>query len=147
MATRYFSSTLPIAAQVAAMGRQYPNFKLNWKAGEARWTGPIQPLADCEEYRVTIAYRLGKSPKVRVIAPVLRDRGDGVRIPHRYSDGTLCLYRPAYGEWKAKDFIADTIVPWTALWLYDYEVWLATGQWHGGGEHPPVKLPRERAHA
>jgi hypothetical protein len=34
-------------------------------------------------------------------------------------------------------YIADTIVPWAALWLVFYEYWLATGLWLGGGEHPP----------
>jgi hypothetical protein len=29
--------------------------------------------------------------------------------------------------------VADTTVPWTALWLYHYEVWHATGEWLGGG--------------
>ena len=33
-------------------------------------------------------------------------------------------------------FIADTIVPWACEWLLHYEIWLATGEWHGGGEHP-----------
>ena len=32
--------------------------------------------------------------------------------------------------------IADTIVPWTCEWLIHYEIWLATGEWHGGGEEP-----------
>ena len=30
--------------------------------------------------------------------------------------------------------IADTIVPWTCEWLVHYEIWFATGEWHGGGE-------------
>ena len=30
----------------------------------------------------------------------------------------------------------ETIVPWASLWLYYYEVWHATGEWLGGGEHP-----------
>jgi hypothetical protein len=34
--------------------------------------------------------------------------------------------------------IATTIIPWLALWLYYYEVWLATGHWEGGGiPHKP----------
>ena len=30
--------------------------------------------------------------------------------------------------------IADTIVAWTCEWLIHYEIWLATGEWHGGGD-------------
>jgi hypothetical protein len=33
--------------------------------------------------------------------------------------------------------IADSTIPWTAEWLIFYEIWKATGDWHGGGEWPP----------
>jgi hypothetical protein len=36
-------------------------------------------------------------------------------------------------------FVADTIVPWIDLWLINYEYWLATGIWFGGGQHPQPK--------
>lgn len=36
--------------------------------------------------------------------------------------------------------IANTIVPWTSEWLFYYEIWLATGQWHGGG-HSSAETP------
>ena len=32
--------------------------------------------------------------------------------------------------------LATTIFPWTAEWLLHYEIWLATGEWTGGGYHP-----------
>lgn len=35
--------------------------------------------------------------------------------------------------------IADTIVPWTSLWLHHYEIWLATGIWCGKNEEHPEK--------
>jgi hypothetical protein len=31
--------------------------------------------------------------------------------------------------------IATTILPWTALWLYYYELWLDTGKWLGPSSH------------
>ena len=37
---------------------------------------------------------------------------------------------------------ADTLVPWTIEWLFHYEIWLATGTWCGGGEHPVVGKKR-----
>ena len=52
-----------------------------------------------------------------------------------YSDGTLCLHKS--GDWTQYMFIADSTVPWAAEWLANYEIWLATGDWHGGGEWPP----------
>jgi hypothetical protein len=33
-------------------------------------------------------------------------------------------------------WIAHTIIPWSVLWFYFFEGWLATGEWEGGGEHP-----------
>jgi hypothetical protein len=52
-----------------------------------------------------------------------------------YREGTLCLHLP--GEWKPSMFVADSTLTWTAEWLFNYEVWKATGEWHGGGEWPP----------
>jgi hypothetical protein len=40
-------------------------------------------------------------------------------------------------EWTVGMSIANTIVPWTSEWLAHYEIWLATGDWQGGGEWPP----------
>jgi hypothetical protein len=40
-------------------------------------------------------------------------------------------------------FIAYTILPWTSLWLYFYELWLVTGQWMGGGKHPSPEEKKE----
>lgn len=43
--------------------------------------------------------------------------------------------REDVGEWKPRMKLADTIVPWAAEWLLHYELWLATGEWGGGGVH------------
>jgi hypothetical protein len=47
--------------------------------------------------------------------------------------------------------LAKTIIPWIYDWLFHYEIWLATGDWTGGGIHvqkesankeqPKSKLP------
>jgi hypothetical protein len=50
----------------------------------------------------------------------------------------LCLYLPSADEWMPTQLIAETIVPWTSLWLFYYETWHATGEWLGGGDHPKV---------
>lgn len=63
---------------------------------------------------------------------------EGKSLPHVFSDGTLCLHEP--GEWTDGMYIADTTVPWTAEWLANYEIWLATGtevaNGRRGGEAP-----------
>jgi hypothetical protein len=60
---------------------------------------------------------------------------EGSALPHTYSDDTLCLHE--IDDWTGSMYIADSIVPWTVEWLAHYELWLATGEWHGGGEWPP----------
>ena len=62
---------------------------------------------------------------------MLRDDAD--YLPHTYPGNELCLFYP--GEWQHDRFLAVTIVPWTAEWLLHYEIWLATGEWTGGGRH------------
>jgi hypothetical protein len=74
-------------------------------------------------------------PSVRVVEPGLESRG-GEAPPHLYRGEKLCLYYPRFNEWHGGMFLAHTIVPWTSEWLFNYELWLATGEWFGGGIHP-----------
>jgi hypothetical protein len=91
-----------------------------------------------EQYRVRIEYTLSTSPTVWVLSPLLRGRDDDPVLPHVYPGPRPCLYLPGSGEWSPNQFVADTMVPWTSLWLYHYEVWHATGEWLGGGVHPKM---------
>lgn len=65
---------------------------------------------------------------------------DSPDFPHKYEIDAdknmvrICLYR--YREFNTYKFLSKTIIPWTIEWLYFYEIWLATGEWCGGGEHP-----------
>jgi hypothetical protein len=146
MAVKFFKTkrvTIPL--QVFAMGQMYPRFECSWKGNNAIWTGLLKPSSLSDEYKVRIAYELGASPQVSVLSPSLKARSNGERIPHTYPGPRPCLYFPGSGEWRPDRMIADTIVPWTSLWLYYYEVWHATGEWLGGGEHPDVKTEKPEA--
>jgi hypothetical protein len=94
----------------------------------------VTPTTLSRDYSITIAYDLYSFPKVCVLAPTLRDRDNGP-APHRFKDGSLCLHLD--DEWSTDLLIANTILPWTSEWLFHYEIWLATGNWNGGGEWPP----------
>jgi hypothetical protein len=65
---------------------------------------------------------------------------DDPAFPHKFDIDEekkmvrLCLYR--YQEFNSYKYLSKTIIPWTVEWLYFYELWLATGEWCGGGEHP-----------
>lgn len=128
---------LSVATQIAQMRVRHPALRLTaWRCGEARWTGTLRATDISITFAITIIYRLGKRPRVYVTSPLLVDRPDA-EIPHRHSDGSLCLHLP--DEWDSTMVIAETIVPWAALWLYHYELWHATGEWHGGGAHPTLR--------
>ena len=134
---------LTLGQQMFRMKSICPRFRCALKRSCVTWTGAIQPTEISSTYLVRINYVLGRRPTVVVVDPPLQRRNGTEKIPHLFPDNDLCLYHPRYGEWLATMFIADTIVPWAALWLYYYEVWHATGEWLGGGEHPRV---RERKH-
>lgn len=115
----------------------WPAFeRVTWSHNKIRWRGSLCPTTMSATYTVHIDYSLELSqPEVRVVEPALRNRGD-VPPPHVYREGFLCLFFTPADEWTHSMFIARTTIPWTATWLYFYEMWHATGEWLGGGEHP-----------
>lgn len=97
----------------------------------------LQPSEGSEKYKVELITRIGaKAVEVFVVEPNIRKLKKELSIPHLYPNGSLCLYYPNYNEWSIEDLWADTLIPWTCLWLYFFELWLATGEWFGGGIHP-----------
>lgn len=121
--------------QYLLLKRDFPGSAGAVRKNQLRWIASLQPSTLSEEYKVRLEYSLEKGPRVFVENPELLKRGED-RIPHRYSDESLCLYLPDAEEWQKSMYLADTIVPWTAEWLIHYELWHATGEWHGGGIHP-----------
>ncbi len=128
-----------IVEQASRIRSVYRNFDVTFNRSELKATGEIQPTARSERYLVEIKYHLTKQPRIRVLKPVLIVNYSGDKIPHTYSENILCLYQPKYNEFTGKKYISDTIIPWTSLWLYHYEVWHITNEWNGGGEHPEIK--------
>lgn len=120
--------------QIRDMSAKYPDFIAQRRGNEAIWVGRFRPSPACATYSVKIEALSGRRPRVTVVEPELQIPRERWAETHRFSDGTLCLHLPE--QWEPDQFIADTIVPWTALWLINYEYWLATGEWHGGGQHP-----------
>ena len=98
--------------------------------------GPLQPTSLSRVYEVRIEFCSGRKPKVYIIAPKLVFK-NGNRPPHIYNENEPCIYFP-FGpnpDWNDQKYIADTIIPWYSLWLYYYEIWLATDEWFGEGVH------------
>ncbi len=112
------------------------------RAGRLRWTVQLQPTAMSVPYTVRIDYLPGRCPRVVVLDPPLEVPENG-SLPHVYPGNELCLYYEDEFDSRA-DLLADTIVPWTSEWLYFYELWLTTREWHGGGIHPEANTGSAR---
>jgi hypothetical protein len=128
---------LSVHEQYAYMRRICPDFNCKVQNGRLECKGSLQPFPFTKKYKVRITYRVGEFPKVHVESPALRSRHPNEPIPHTYEGSRPCLFLPSdQSEWSAEKILAETIVPWLALWLFYYETWLSTGKWQGGGEHP-----------
>ena len=138
--SKYFKrpNDLPLAVQAALLKGAFPQSSITVAPNKSlRWEGELSPSPLSSVYGIRLDYRLGKRPQVTVLDPELMPR-DGKLPPHLFKEGTLCLYRYRT-EWNPSLPLADTILPWTSLWLMHYETWLVTGQWSGTiQEHPEV---------
>jgi hypothetical protein len=126
--------SLTAGDQLRDMASKYPDFTAQRVGNEAIWEGNFNPSASCAIYRVRINALAGQRPWVQVLDPELRISSNQMMETHRFRHGGLCLHLRE--EWTPDQYIAETIVPWTALWLINYEYWLASGAWLGGGQHP-----------
>jgi hypothetical protein len=138
MARRY-SRNLSAAQQYLAL-RSNPvcDGRGSLSRGQLVWTWRVAPSALGRLYTLRVVFKEGGFPKVFVEQPDLVALVAGRKIPHVYSESPvkLCLYLPGSGEWHGGLLIANTIVPWAALWLYFFEEWLVSDDWKGGGVHP-----------
>lgn len=125
-----------IIQQMASIRRDYINFATIVERNSLWVKGELQPTSRSDVYTIEIIYQFRKRPIVNILKPVLVKNFKEEDIPHVYPGDKLCLYQPKYNEFKFSDFLSTTIIPWTSLWLYHYEVWHVTGDWLGGGEHP-----------
>lgn len=131
----WMKKAISLAVQAGHLRKMFPSSQASIKQSQLTWIATLQPSALSESYKVRLRYKLDEVPDVKVLDPQLQER-EGKRPPHMYPKGRLCLYLPAMNEWNSDMLLARTIVPWISEWLMNYEIWLATGEWCGGGEHP-----------
>ena len=122
-----------LTQQAIDLRRRFPGSEVRLTAARLIWLGALQPTPMSREYRVEVRLATGRVPEVRVMEELGCRPGES--LPHVYRGGTLCLHRA--GEWAPLMFVADSTLVWTAEWLFNYEIWKATGKWYGGGEWPP----------
>lgn len=125
----------PIQQSILITSR-FSDFKAQKISGGYAWKGTLQPTSLSRIYEVKIEFTAGSRPRVYLIAPKLVIK-NGQRPPHIYSEDRPCIYFPfgANADWNDQKHIANTIIPWYSLWLYYYEIWLATDVWLGEGIH------------
>lgn len=100
----------------------------------------LKPTEDSQSYKLKISASVDSTiVSIYPVKPYIGREINGIKVPHMYSDGSLCLFYPGYDEWKYSDSWAETLIPWASLWLYYYELWLMTGEWIGGGIHENSK--------
>jgi hypothetical protein len=150
---------MSVDEQDAGIRRLFPEFRQTCSLDFVGvWRGRLRPIAT--SYEVSIVYFpklwLGGAfvrnswVTVQVLDPEigLDPRGTGEKLPHIYPcpntriGWSLCLYDPRTKDWKPSRSIAETIIPWTAEWLFFYEGWLIDGHWAGGGDHPSARSLR-----
>ena len=136
------AAPVSVAMQTVCIATLFPQFHRR-NPGQPTigiWEGTLQPSAASLNYALRITYTVNKHPCVVVLSPKIREDA-----PHRFADGSLCLYYPDDGNWHSQALIARTIIPWSASWLYFYENWLKTGEWLGPeAPHSSRKFPIRR---
>ncbi len=102
---------------------------------ELIWVGEITPTPLSETYKVKLHFKRGEFIRVFVVEPKLRLAVEATELPHVYSTPKqqLCLYYPKDNEWHPGMFYVKSLIPWASEWLYHYEIWTGSGEWHGGG--------------
>lgn len=136
-------STTELITQLSNVTKTYSNIvNKHLKNGSVQLVLKLKPTENSIEYTIKlVAKQNRKRVDIFVVNPKIT-RIDGEKTtPHMYSDNSLCLFYPEYSEWKYTDLWSETLIPWTSLWLYYYEIWKETGEWLGGGIHGDKHIP------
>ncbi|MFC2087086.1 hypothetical protein ACFLSA_02855 [Bacteroidota bacterium] len=131
------SKKLNIFVQAAKIKKCFPDSKVTTTSNKLIWKGTLKPTPLSDSYDIKLEYKIGFHPCIYVINKKLEFYPGEKTLPHVYSTEKqwLCIYYRKAREWTSQQLIADTIIPWTSEWLYQYEFWLATGNWFGRGIH------------
>jgi hypothetical protein len=107
----------------------------------------LTPTDMSREYKILITHIEGYTPYVYILSPNVSKLSENIneKIPHLYDykRHRLCLFFPYTNEFSFEQNFAGQLLPWTILWLFYFETWLATGEWKGGGYHPDDDIVME----
>lgn len=130
---------ISLLQQEGALKSYFPESKIIRKGEkELIWVHTITPKPLSDMYKIKLHYRQAEGIEMYVLEPKLILARGKFLLPHVYSTPKqqLCLYDPNGNEWHPGMFYVRSIIPWASEWLYHYEIWAGSGEWHGGGiEH------------
>lgn len=134
---------LGLEVQKRLLTSTYPNSWIRENSNGFDWYMEMKPKADSNTYTIKIEVRQNYIPQVQVVNPMPLAYASGKKsyehINYPQHQQYLCLN--VKGEWTPDMRIADTFVPWAAEWLLQYEYWLVTGEWDGGGHRRDFYKP------
>jgi hypothetical protein len=130
---------LSMAMHVASIRQHFPSGRIVWNHKELSWRGELSPTTWSRTYTIELTYDRNNPPSVFVRDPDLKAIAGDRDLPHVYSiaNQELCLYLPHGNFWTPAKPLGTTLLPWTCVWLWNFELWVVTGVWHAAGEHPP----------
>lgn len=115
---------LRVIAESAVMSRHFPQFVLmKGRDGLLMWRGVLQPKSG-RAFLVSAvlpARYPNQPPALHVLKPQLAGG-----CPHRYADGSLCVYPR---NWIPATGTVVLAIANAADWLRHYEGWRRTGAW------------------
>jgi len=138
--------TLNMGVQAGRLRSYFPDSSVQYTQNKLTWTGDITPSPLSDTYTVKVKYVRGKNPNVYVMNPKLPFASGETCLPHVYSTPKqwLCIYHRKSKEWNSGMALVDSVLPWTSEWLLHYEIWLVTGEWHGGGIEHGTELEKSK---
>jgi len=139
MASNIGHKKINLALQQLHLKKLFSSSSTRIQRNRLVWESDIRPMVLSQVYTVRLTYKLGGHPRINVLKPELITPEDKC-LPHTYQGDRLCLYYPGSTDWRGDMLLSITIVPWISEWLFYYEIWLATGEWFGGGTHPKKHL-------
>jgi hypothetical protein len=138
---------ISLIVQAGTLKSTFPKSEVKRNKEESLiWISDISPTPLSDTYRLKLHYVRDKGVKVYVIDPKPLALAKGKKfLPHVYSTPKqqLCLYYPNGIEWNIGMLYTKTLIPWACEWLYQYEIWVATGTWQGGGIHHETEAEKQ----
>jgi hypothetical protein len=128
-----------LAIQLSRLKERFPQGFGEIQKSHLIWNQEIRPHILAHDYSCRLEYSLGEHPKMLCMYPALSLLAKGRTLPHVYSSSEpvcLCLFMKRNECWNDSMMLADVVVPLSYYWLANFEDWLFSGEWRGGGTHP-----------